>query len=248
MPATDCLVLIPAFNEANNITGVLRGIRNLKMGLDILVINDGSTDNTPAAVEEAGERVINLCHNLGYGGALQTGFKFATSKGYQYVIQFDADGQHDPQDIPIILEQLRTGSADIVVGSRFLGKSFKIGFFKQMAIILFRFIIIISTGSKITDPTSGLQGLTKQVFSHFAITANYPEDFPDADTLISSMLLGFRVTEIPANIRVRSTGQSMHTGFRTVFYLLKMLISISVVLMRQERQKMQEQEGRNFNG
>lgn len=243
MPAADCLVLIPAYNEAQNITEVLRGIRELNLGLDILVINDGSWDNTLDVVERAGERVINLCHNLGYGGALQTGFKFATSRGYRYVVMFDADGQHDPQDIPIILEQLRTGSADIVIGSRFLGKSFKIGFFKRIAIILFRLIIRISTGSKITDPTSGLQGLTKQVFSHYAITCNYPEDFPDADTLISSILLGYRVTEIPANIRVRSTGKSMHSGLKTVYYLLKMLISISVVLIRQERQ---EREGRNL--
>lgn len=152
--------------------------------------------------------------------------------GYEYIVQFDADGQHDPDDIPIILEGLRTGRYDIVIGSRFLGKSFNIGFLKKIAITLFRFIIKMFTGVRITDPTSGLQGLSKRAYSYYAREGNYPEDFPDADTLIGSILQGFRVTEMPAHIRERHSGDSMHAGLRTAYYMLKMFVSISVVLLR----------------
>jgi len=158
----DCLVIIPAYNEEQNIGNTLKKIRELHKNLDILVINDGSKDKTEAVVKEAGEMVITLPYNLGYGGALQTGFKYAMSRGYDYIVQFDADGQHDPGDILLILDQLKTGSTDIVIGSRFLGRgSFKAGILKKMAITVFRFLIKISTGVKITDPTSGLQGLTR---------------------------------------------------------------------------------------
>ncbi len=235
MLQADCLVLIPAYNEEKNIGRVLKEIRNLKIPLDILVINDGSTDSTGAEVEQAGEKVITLPYNLGYGGALQTGFKYAAAMDYPYVLQFDADGQHDPADISLILDQLRTGSYDIIIGSRFLGRgSIRIGCLKKLAILLFRYLIRFSTGKQITDPTSGLQGLTKQVFSYYAATGNYPEDFPDTDTLIGSILSGYRVEEIPANIKERYSGHSMHSGLGTGFYLVKMLVSILVVLIRKK--------------
>jgi len=140
---------------------VLKEIRSSGVSEDIMVINDGSSDKTGMVAREAGEMVINLPYNLGYGGALQTGFKYASTMGYKYVIQFDADGQHDPEDIKIIMEQLRTGIPDIVIGSRFLGRgAFRAGVLKMGAIAVFRCLIKISTGVRITDPTSGLQGLT----------------------------------------------------------------------------------------
>lgn len=235
MPRADCLVLIPAFNEERNIGRVLKEIRSLNIDLDIVVINDGSRDKTAAVVEEEGEKVITLPFNLGYGGALQTGFKYAAAMGYNYIVQFDADGQHDPGDIPIIINQLRTGLPDIVIGSRFLGNgSLSTGLMKKSAISVFRFLIKISTGVRITDPTSGLQGLTNRAFSYYAALGNYPEDFPDADTLIYMILSGYRVNEVPANMRERMSGKSMHVGFKTIFYFVKMLVSILVVLLREK--------------
>jgi glycosyltransferase involved in cell wall biosynthesis len=234
----DCLIIIPAYNEAKNIEEILRGIRNLNINIDIAVINDGSKDQTATVVKEAGEQVITLPYNLGYGGALQTGFKYAVTKGYQYIVQFDADGQHDPGDIPIILKMLQTNSADIVIGSRFLGRgTFHPGVWKKIAVTVFRLIIKLATGTQITDPTSGLQGLTKPVFSYYAVMSNYPEDYPDADTLINMILSNYRVKEFPANIKERNFGKGMHTGIKTIFYFVKMLVSISVVLIRKKMER-----------
>ncbi|HOV79239.1 MAG TPA: glycosyltransferase family 2 protein [Bacillota bacterium] len=235
MPKADCLVIIPAYNEEENIGKVLKDIRSLNIALDIVVVNDGSTDNTRHVVREAGEKAINLPYNLGYGAALQTGFKYAALKGYEYVVQFDADGQHDPGDVLNILHLLRAGGCDIVIGSRFLGKgSFKAGVLKRIAISVFRFIIRAATGVKITDPTSGLQGLSKRAYNYYAVTGNYPEDFPDADTLINMILSNYRVREIPADVKDRYSGKSMHTGYKTIFYFFKMLVSILVVLLRKK--------------
>lgn len=235
MSRSKCLILIPAYNEEKNIGRVMREIRGARILEDILVINDGSADKTASIVEEAGERVVSLPYNLGYGGALQTGFKYAAGKGYKYVIQFDADGQHDPKDLEVILELLETGKPDIVIGSRFMGRSsFYTGILKKLAIGVFRFLIKFSTGVRITDPTSGLQGLSQRAYRHYAVLGNYPEDFPDADTLIYMILSGYRVEEFPANIRERHSGKSMHSGFRILYYFIKMLVSIFVVLLRKK--------------
>lgn len=235
MKKTDCLIIIPAYNEEQNINRVLQGMHKLDTELDIVVINDGSRDKTLEQAKKAGCKVITLPYNLGYGGALQTGFKYAVKSGYQFVIQFDADGQHAPEDIPIILDHLRAGVADIVVGSRFMGRgSYATGTIKKMVILVFRFLIKICTGVKITDPTSGLQGLARPAFTRYAVMGDYPEDYPDADTLISMLTAGYRVVEFPANIRARQAGKSMHTGMRTLYYFVKMLVSILVVWLRKK--------------
>lgn len=232
-----CLVIIPAYNEEGNIQQVLDDIRDLQPDVDILVVNDGSTDRTADVVREARVPLISLPFNLGYGNALQTGFKYAVAEGYQYVIQFDADGQHDPGDIGIILDLLDRNGADIVLGSRFLGRgSLRTGLVKGLAIQIFRLLIRVFTGVRITDPSSGLQGLTWKVFSYYAAMGNFPPDYPDADILIQMLLLRCRVTEFPANIRARNQGHGMHRGFwKPVFYLVKMLISILVVVLRPRR-------------
>ncbi len=231
---TKCLIIIPAYNEEKNIGNVLKEIGKLYPGLDVVVIDDGSSDNTGNIVlDEKKARLITLPFNLKYGSALQTGFKYAVVNGYRYVIQFDADGQHDPEDIKTILEAMEKGSADIIIGSRFLGHSaYKTGLPKKTAIILFRIIIRISAGVKITDPSSGLQGLTRRAFSYYALMGHYPTDYPDADVLIQMILNGFKVYEFPANIRTRNFGKSMHAGLKPAFYLIKMLVSILVVLLR----------------
>lgn len=235
MDRSECLIIIPSYNEEQNIGRVLKEIRSSGVSEDILVVNDGSSDKTGMVAQETGEMVINLLYNLGYGGALQTGFKYASGRGYSYVVQFDADGQHDPEDINIILGQLRTGIPDIVIGSRFLGRgAFRAGVLKMGAIAVFRYLIKISTGVRITDPTSGLQGLSFRVFNYYASMGNYPEDYPDADTLICMILSGCRVKEIPANIRERHSGRSMHTGVKTILYFIKMLLSILVVVIRKK--------------
>lgn len=235
MRKPDLLIIIPAYNEEENIGQVLQEIRKLAINADIIIINDGSQDATEQVVRAAGEQVISLFYNIGYGGALQTGFKYAVKMDYRYVIQFDGDGQHDPRDILILLEELRTGDYDIVIGSRFLdanGPATNVGVLKRMAIAFFRFLIKVFTGVKITDPTSGIQGLSRAAFRHYAAMGNFPEDYPDADTVIFMLKAGYKVKEIPANIRLRDAGTSMHTGLKPIYYLVKMLVSIFVVLLR----------------
>lgn len=233
MYINDTLVIIPAYNEEKNIGAVLRGLQATKIPADILVVNDGSSDKTALVAQENGATIISLITNLGYGGAMQTGFKYAVEKGYKYVVQFDADGQHDPLDAVNILQELKTGGYDIVIGSRFLGQgTLRPGMIKKTAIRIFSFMIKLSTGDKILDPTSGLQGLSRAVFSYYSCTGNYPEDYPDADTLIGSILKGYKLLEIPANMKDRVSGVSMHTGLKTLFYPIKMLVSILVVITR----------------
>ncbi len=229
---TEGLIIIPAYNESNNIARVLEGIRQLDYNLDIVVVDDGSTDGTADVVKNMGETVIRHFYNIGYGGALQTGFKYALDRGYEYVVQFDADGQHDPADIERLVARVRGGGVDIVIGSRFLGSSFAPGFWKKKVIEVFRFLIRHFTGVTVTDPTSGLQALSRRAFENYAAMGNFPEDFPDADTLIWMLRRNYRVAEVPAHIKQRISGQSMHKGLKSLYYLSKMSVSIFVVLVR----------------
>ena len=227
------LLIIPALNEEKSIEQVIVELKKFNYPIDIILVSDGSTDRTVKKAKEAGLEVIALPYNLGYGAALQTGFKYACARGYERVIQFDADGQHDPSDISKLLDIMDGENVDIVVGSRFLGKGdFRTGFMKRTAIILFRWIIFMATKVRITDPSSGLQGLRREVFKYYAMMGNFPYDYPDADILIGMILRGFKVKEFPANIRVRSQGVSMHSGLRPAYYIFKMLISILVIIIR----------------
>lgn len=228
----ESLVVIPAYNEEDNIAEVLQGIKKLDMPLDILVVNDGSRDNTMKEVLKENVSIINLPYNMGYGAALQTGFKYASIKGYRYVVQFDADGQHSACDLPVLIGELKNGNYDIVVGSRFReNPSYKVGFTKRLAISFFRFLIRSLTGKEITDPTSGLKGLSTRAFQFYSITDNFPQDFPDADVLIKMLYLRYNIHEVPAHIKERISGKSMHSGLKPILYFIKMLISIFVVII-----------------
>ena len=231
----DTLIIIPAYNEEKSIGSTLSNLLSLNLFADILVINDGSRDFTENEAIRKSVDIITLPYNLGYGAAMQTGFKYAVSMGYQYAIQFDADGQHDPRDIRTIITELKKGQNHIFIGSRFLGRgSFRLGLMKKIAISFFKFIIKITTGAKISDPTSGLQGLSRQAFTYYAEMGNYPKDFPDADVLIQMIYLGYNVGEFPANIMHRSSGESMHSGLKPVLYFVKILLSIMIVLSRKK--------------
>lgn len=227
------LVIIPAFNEERNIEKVIAGIKTHYPEMDVLVVNDGSTDKTAFLAKKSGAGVISLPNNLGYGGALQTGFKYAVLKEYDYVIQFDGDDQHDPADLERLHRHLIDEHADIVIGSRFLGKSsFKTGLMKKFAISFFRMLIRRLTGMVITDPTSGFQGLSRKVFGYYSIKGNFPGDYPDADILIHMLKCDCRICEIPVHIRRRAAGKSMHSGLKPIYYFIKVLLSILIIQLR----------------
>ena len=193
------------------------------------MVVDGGSDQTYELASSFPVYVISHPYNMGYGAALQSGYKFAVKQGYTHVLQFDADGQHNPCDLATIIDAFRTGNADVVLGSRFLATTFYPGAGKMIAIRFFRLLIRLITGNKITDPTSGLRGVSAKVFRYFSHIDRFPSDYPDADILIQILLMGGRVLEVPAGNRQRYEGTSMHSGWRPLLYIMKVVLSIFVV-------------------
>ena len=232
-PVIRRLIIMPAHNEEQNIRPVLAELKPLSQGADILVVDDRSTDNTARLAAEMGAAVISLPCNLGYGGAVQTGFKYAVENGYDVAILMDADGQHDPAGIAALLETVESRQADVALGSRFLGRmEYRASWLRRAGAFFFAQIVSRVMRQQITDPTSGFQALNANVL-RFLARDNYPSDFPDADLLILLFFAGFRVREVPVTMRERLSGQSMHASLRPVYYVLKMLLAIFIVLLRQ---------------
>lgn len=237
----DLLIIMPAYNEEKNITHVLEQLAAPEIAeiADVLVMNDASSDSTNWIVKEKGYALVTNVFNLGYGSAIQLGYKYAIRRRYKYIIQMDADGQHDVCNIPVIYEKLRTPGEngecpDIVLGSRFLEGSgdFQVPASKKLAFALFRFCIRVTTGKRINDPTTGLQGLSCRAALHYSKFGNFDNKYPDANMLIQMMLLGFRVEEVPAVMHNRGFGVSMHSGLKPFVYMFRMMFSIVAVVFR----------------
>ena len=228
------LVIVPAFNEEATIGPVLDGIKKNIPFADILVVNDGSTDATEIRVMEKGVPSIHHPFNLGYGAALQTGFRLAEMKGYDFVITIDADGQHIPSSVNNLIQTMKDLDADIVIGSRFLEHSYNIGFLKKIGIMLFSFIGEIYTGMKITDPTSGFQLLKRNAFTYLAREDNYPLDYPDVNIIMALHKMKFKVVESPVEMIENTRGKSMHSGLRPLFYVFIMSLAILMVWARRK--------------
>ena len=227
------VIIMPAHNEERNIAPVLTELKPFSQGADILVVDDRSTDNTARLAAEMGAEVVSLPCNLGYGGAVQTGFKYAVENGYDTAILMDADGQHDPSGIAALLEVVESQQADLALGSRFLGRmEYRASWLRRAGAFFFAQIVSRTVKQRITDPTSGFQALNANVL-RFLARDNYPTDFPDADLLMLLFFAGFRVREVPVTMRERLSGQSMHASLRPIYYMLKMLLSIFIVLLRQ---------------
>ena len=233
MNKNNLAIIIPAYNEAGRIATSIAGIR--KFGnADVVVVDDGSNDDTAGEAKAAGARVIELPFNLGYGAALQTGFKYALDKGYEFAVQMDADGQHDPLSIEALISPVLKDEVDVVIGSRFLDKgNYKAPFVRRMGMYFFGIITSVVTGRRITDPTSGFQALNKKVMEFYASDA-YPADYPDADVIIMLYRQGFRFKEVPV-IMHNAAKRSMHGGIlKPLYYIFKMMLSIFVTLLRKE--------------
>jgi hypothetical protein len=231
---TKRLIIIPAFNEEKQLASVIESIRKYS-DVDIVVIDDGSGDRTAEIARKAGAFVIRHSFNMGYGVALQTGYKYALGNDYEYLLQIDGDGQHDPFYIPAFFSMLEKREYDLVIGSRFLKNSTdQTGIFKLTGIKLFRQIIKVITGKKITDPTSGYQCMNRRVFQYFAAD-NFPCDYPDANIIIVLHRLGFRMTELSVTMMPNIEGRSMHRGvFKITYYFFKVFLSILVILLRKK--------------
>jgi glycosyltransferase involved in cell wall biosynthesis len=241
----DGLVIIPAYNEAEGLPSVIERIAESPAGkvADLLIINDGSTDGTGELAESLGALVVSHVFNMGYGAALQTGYKYAAEKGYKLLLQMDADAQHDIANLRRMLDIMYTGEdeppVDMLIGSRFLpgSVSFHVSKLKMFAIHLFRSVIKQTTGATVTDPTSGLQALSRSMFVYFSKFNNFHYAFPDLNVIVQALFNGYTVQEFPAIMHDREGGVSMHSSLaKNAKYMLKMAFSTTSIILR-ERSK-----------
>lgn len=231
------LVIVPAYNEAEAIDDTIRKLLFIKEqfpSVDICVVNDGSTDITASIVSRYHDVVLlNLPNNLGIGGAVQTGYKFAEENNYDIAIQFDADGQHNEKDLGVLLAPLIQGGCDMCVGSRFLKKTDYQGSpFRRIGIYYFTLLLQVLTGQRFTDPTSGFRAVNKKVirlFSH-----DYPRDYPEPEVLIYLAKRKMVIKEQSVNMRERQGGQSSITPLKSIYYMSKVTLSILMQKVRRE--------------
>lgn len=222
------LIIIPAYNEAENIVDTVQGV--VDAGYDYVVVNDGSKDNTLSVCRANDINVIDLPQNLGIGGAVQTGHKYARDMDYDVDIQLDGDGQHDPAYLGKLVAEIQNG-ADLVIGSRFLEQTegFQSTFMRRVGITWLSFWIKLLTGKRITDPTSGFRACGRRATNLFA--QSYPIDYPEPDSIAHALRLGMDVREVSVEMRERQGGVSSIGGFKSVYYMIKVTLAISVACM-----------------
>ena len=222
------LIIIPAYNEAENIVDTVQGV--VDAGYDYVVVNDGSKDNTLSVCRANDINVIDLPQNLGIGGAVQTGHKYARDMDYDVDIQLDGDGQHDPAYLGKLGAEIQNG-ADLVIGSRFLEQTegFQSTFMRRVGITWLSFWIKLLTGKRITDPTSGFRACGRRATNLFA--QSYPIDYPEPDSIAHALRLGMDVREVSVEMRERQGGVSSIGGFKSVYYMIKVTLAISVACM-----------------
>ncbi|MFA6147223.1 MAG: glycosyltransferase family 2 protein [bacterium] len=231
------IVVIPAYNEEETIAEVVRGLVAENLGVDILVVDDGSSDGTGRILRGLPVTVVTHPVNLGYGAAVQTGMFYAVREGYDYLALMDADGQHVPSQVRLLLDELGKGS-DMVIGSRFAGDTdvYKVPFFRRAGIRFFSFLAHALGGIDIRDVTSGFQAMRRSVFEF--LSREYPVDSPDAEVIVMLGRKRFKVTEVAASVRERQGGKSMYSNLGTaMYYPFKSVLSSFIVLLRLLREK-----------
>jgi glycosyltransferase involved in cell wall biosynthesis len=227
------LAVVPAFNEEASVGRVIDEIRAFDPGFDIAVVDDGSTDRTAGIAADRGAHVIRLPFNLGIGGAVQTGYRYAFERGYDVAVQVDGDGQHDPSELPKILAPLLAGTADLVVGSRFADgaqAAFRSSATRRIGIRIFASVVSAVVRQRVTDTTSGFRAVNRKGIALFA--ADYPHDYPEVEATVMSVKHKLRLCEVPVEMRERTGGRSSITALRSVYYMAKVLLAIFVGLFR----------------
>lgn len=221
------MVLIPALDEQGRVGDVVRGVRRLHPDAAVVVVDDGSRDGTAAEARRAGAEVITHPYQMGYGAALQTGYKFALRRDAEWVVQMDGDGQHRPSEIRHLLRRLDRGDVDLVIGSRFLGRGrYRMPPARRAGSRLFAAMTSAILRRRVTDPTSGFQALNARTL-RFYRRDHYPLDFPDADTLVRAVHQGLRVGEVPVEMLPGVAGKSMHRGWAPVAYVPRAVLELS---------------------
>lgn len=241
MKKSKVLIVIPAYNEAENIEKVLKELKKDVSFADVLVINDCSVDNTEEIVLRNGVKCITGIFNLRYAWAVQTGIKYAYQNDYDYVIPFDADGQHIAKEASKLLEEAEKGEYDIIIGSRYLKDTgYPCPFFRRIGTKLFEKMIRLFCHERIADPLSGFQCLNRKVIKRYSKMGNYPE-FPDANLVTEMLRLGYTFKEVPVKMRLREAGESMHGGIiKPIKYMVNMFYTIVFIIIQNPRRKNKE--------
>jgi hypothetical protein len=223
---------MPARNEAERIAPVIRAVRECVPFASVLVIDDDSSDSTPEVARDAGALVARLPFHLGYGGALQTGYRFAVAKGFDFVVQMDSDGQHRPTDLPKLLDLVLRDECDLAIGSRFVvdangpssGQPYEMGMLRSIGRRTLCFFARVG-GLRVTDPTSGLQAMNARTLTLFASNL-YPVDYPDVDVLLLAHRKGIRILEEAVDMRPSPRPSLLHSGWMPLYYAYRMLLSL----------------------
>jgi len=220
------LIIVPAYNESGNIARTVREIQSLLMPLTVLVVDDGSGDQTATEAEQAGAAVVSLPFNIGIGGAVQTGFQYAMEQGFSLAVQIDGDGQHDVSFLKKLIDPIVKNEADMTIGSRFLPPfiGYRSSLIRRVGIHFFAHLISFLTDYKVTDPTSGFRAFNKRMMNIFA--REYPHDFPEPEAIMVARRYGARVLEVPVQMRKREAGHSSIRYLATLYYMIKVTFAI----------------------
>jgi glycosyltransferase involved in cell wall biosynthesis len=225
------LIIIPAYNEEANIEKTVESILRDGTGFDYVIINDCSKDKTRDICEKRGFNIVNLPINLGIGGAVQTGYRYALEYDYDIAVQVDGDGQHDPVFLEKMAKVLEEENLDMVIGSRFIDKEgFQSSLMRRIGIKYFTALIKVLTGKTITDPTSGLRMIGKEVIKLYA--SDYPKDYPEPESVVTVLRRGMKVKEIPVVMKSRQGGVSSINPSKSIYYMIKVTLAILVERIR----------------
>ena len=228
------IVIIPAYNEISNIRTTVQDILDHAPGFDYVIINDCSQDGTMRFCTEQGMNIINLPVNLGIGGAVQTGYLYAWRNGYDVAVQFDGDGQHDASYLGEMADSLQAQQADMVIGSRYIKKEgFQSSGIRQFGIRYFSALIRLVTGRRVTDPTSGMRMVNRDVMKIYS--EDYPVDYPEPESVVTILRMGKKVSEIPVIMRERQGGVSSISPRKAVYYMIKVTLAILMECLRKRR-------------
>ncbi|MDH6111013.1 glycosyltransferase involved in cell wall biosynthesis [Kitasatospora sp. MAP12-15] len=235
------LIILPAWNEEEGLPSVLREIQEHLPYVDTLVVDDGSSDNTAAVAEAAGSAVARLPFNLGVGGAMRCGYRYAALHGYDVAIQVDADGQHDPAYVPVLLAQLEKGEADLVVGARFAGTGdYEVRGPRKWAMKLLSGVLSKITGTRLTDTTSGFRACNKPLIEFFSRW--YPVEYlgDTIESMVGAARVGFTIRQVPVAMRARTTGRPSASPFRAMVYLTRAGLVLLLAMIRRMPKSLRE--------
>ena len=234
MSSARILVILPALNEGRSIARTVRGIREGLPAVDVLVVNDGSSDDTTAEARTAGAQVLELPYNLGIGAAVQAGFQFARAHDYDIVLRNDGDGQHAPENNVELLTRLASADVDVVIGSRFIDAHGDYGtpLPRRLGSAILAGLLSAIIGQRVTDPTSGCAVFNRRAIQLFA--AAYPHDYPEPEAIVMLHRSGLRQIEAPVRMIARQHGDSSITPLRSVYYMIKVILAILVNLLRRQ--------------